>query len=943
MKKTILLLLLFHSVYTYAYEGVPFFTNYPSSVYGAHNQNFDILCDSCGNVYIANFEGILHYDYSRWNILYMPGFSRVTHLYRSIQGTIWAGGYNVFGRIDYDKRGCPVFKVIASDLDEPFIGELENITETNGRIYLKMTSGQAYTVQADTLFPLAYPFPGKSNRKWEKNTPKNSEINQIISLPNRWQVQATVTHGLVVTDSAGQQLFSLNEKNGLCSNTVSRIATDMQGNLWGITDNGVFRVSLPSVFSRYTPHEGLKGEVISLVRYKGILYAGTLQGLYFQENNAFSPVKGISQACWELRISPQKKLYAATSDGVFLIHTPNKIHKASPTSAFSLTFTGDTEFLIGSIDGIYRQDSTKHPTKKISRLEKVIRLEVQNDSSILAKTIYGDTYAQSNRTSSFARLPRKADEVMTAYTDRSGRHWRTDIRGKKLQVDSSSIGNNRLNRYLNAIQNYVVRVIYIEDNRAAWLGGDFGLVRIDLHEIKSHVPEKPPVFIREIRLNQDSVYRGGFFQEYVQKNNRMSEEIPRFESRFRNIRFSFATHSAGLSETNEYRYKLDGYEAEWNLWGRPTAKEYTNLSSGTYTFRVQARDMYGNESEAEKFRFTLLPPFYLKWYSLLFYLLTLAGLLVLLFKWRMHKLLKEKEKLENIVNQRTLLLVKQKDEIEEKSIKLEETLTELGRAQDGLVRQEKMATIGKLTQGLIDRILNPLNYINNFSHLTAGLLQDLYKNLEDMEESLKKDTYTDSLDILNMMEKNMGKIEEHGSNTTRILKAMEEILKDRNKQTEKMDLVALYRKNIELLGKYYEKETERIPISINTCLPEEPLFIDGNAELLGKTLMSLLNNGMYAILKKYRQKAYSPEIRLELKCENGQAVTRIYDTGIGIEQAILDKIFDPFFTTKTTGEAAGIGLYLSKEILLNHRGQISVHSKKNEYTEFTITLPLWKE
>lgn len=41
-------------------------------------------------------------------------------------------------------------------------------------------------------------------------------------------------------------------------------------------------------------------------------------------------------------------------------------------------------------------------------------------------------------------------------------------------------------------------------------------------------------------------------------------------------------------------------------------------------------------------------------------------------------------------------------------------MKELGQAQDELVRQEKMATVGKLTQGLIDRILNPLNYINNF-------------------------------------------------------------------------------------------------------------------------------------------------------------------------------------------------------------------------------------
>jgi signal transduction histidine kinase len=65
----------------------------------------------------------------------------------------------------------------------------------------------------------------------------------------------------------------------------------------------------------------------------------------------------------------------------------------------------------------------------------------------------------------------------------------------------------------------------------------------------------------------------------------------------------------------------------------------------------------------------------------------------------------------------------------------------------------------------------------------------------------------------------------------------------------------------------------------------------------------------------------------------------VYDNGIGIEETILNKIFDPFFTTKTTGEAAGVGLYLSREIIQNHGGDISAASVKNEYSEFTITLP----
>jgi signal transduction histidine kinase len=69
---------------------------------------------------------------------------------------------------------------------------------------------------------------------------------------------------------------------------------------------------------------------------------------------------------------------------------------------------------------------------------------------------------------------------------------------------------------------------------------------------------------------------------------------------------------------------------------------------------------------------------------------------------------------------------------------------------------------------------------------------------------------------------------------------------------------------------------------------------------------------------------------------------KILDNGIGIEEKIINKIFDPFFTTKTTGEASGVGLYLSREIIQNYGGDITVRSVKNEYTEFTILLPIIK-
>ena len=69
-------------------------------------------------------------------------------------------------------------------------------------------------------------------------------------------------------------------------------------------------------------------------------------------------------------------------------------------------------------------------------------------------------------------------------------------------------------------------------------------------------------------------------------------------------------------------------------------------------------------------------------------------------------------------------------------------------------------------------------------------------------------------------------------------------------------------------------------------------------------------------------------------------ILKVRDNGTGIEEKNLGNLYDPFFTTKTTGEAAGVGLYLCREIIQNHGGDISVASVQDEYTEFTITLPI---
>ena len=207
---------------------------------------------------------------------------------------------------------------------------------------------------------------------------------------------------------------------------------------------------------------------------------------------------------------------------------------------------------------------------------------------------------------------------------------------------------------------------------------------------------------------------------------------------------------------------------------------------------------------------------------------------------------------------------------------------------------------------------------------------------------MDSENYEDTMDVLGMLSGNLQKVSEHGQNTTRTLKAMEEMLKDRSGGIVPMDLVPVIRQDEEMLNTYFANDIKTYAIKVSFDVPDADIRINGNAEQLSKTVMSMLGNAIYAMVKKAQRKAYTPELTFKAFADDKKATLVIRDNGIGIEDTIIDKIFDPFFTTKPTGEASGVGLYLSREIVQNHGGDIVVKSAKDEYSEFTITLPTLK-
>ena len=465
-----------------------------------------------------------------------------------------------------------------------------------------------------------------------------------------------------------------------------------------------------------------------------------------------------------------------------------------------------------------------------------------------------------------------------------------------------------LDKLLYPFSKTIIRALFLQKDEI-WLGTDDELVIINTSQKDPILATTPRMIIRRITLDNELVLWGGYGD--------MPKELPNIDSNNHTLRFVYSLDYEALIGETVFRYRLNN--GEWSVWADDHEAEFSNLSYGSHTFEVQGRDAFGRESQVVSIDFYINYPFYIRWYMNLFYLFLTGALVYLIFRLRMRRLERDKIQLEKIVEERT---------------------AEVKSAQNQLIKQEKMATVGKLTQGLIDRILNPLNYINNFSKLSEGLVKDIKANIEDEEGHMDKENYEDTMDVLDMLKGNLQKVGEHGQNTTRTLKAMEELLKDRSGGIVTTDLCSILRQDEEMFATYYAKEISGHHICTKFDYPDAPIYIKANPDQLSKVLMNLLGNSVYAVVKKAQRTDFQPEISLKAIADGDRITMTVYDTGIGIEENILNKIFDPFFTTKTTGEAAGIGLYLSHDIIQNYGGEITARSVKDEYTEFTITLPI---
>ena len=935
-RRTILLLFIlsplhFFTLSTFS-QGVPFFRNYTAEDYRANKLNYDAESDGLGNIFIANFEGLMYYDHAGWHILRTPGITRVTVVVRSSDNTLWVGGYNFFGKVARKANGEVELKRVGKP--DLFTGEVNEIFERDGKIRFLVNNGFIYQVEGENV-KVWKSVDNKSLKigvldvvdvealeRGEKNVVKDGVIMEE-QLGNGLKAIIRKNAGIAILNDKNEELFTITDANGLCSNDIVHMSYDGRNQLWAATAKGVFALQIPSAYSRFTTHEGLIGTVLSISEMGGKIYAGTDDGLYRQDGKHFVKITQVAHTCWELKKS-SNGLLAATEDGIYRLYPDGKVQKLTIVGAMSLLEDG-SQIYSGEADGVYliQSDGKRSKVCSMDNAQKIVK---DNKGTIWAQSLYGKVFFKKANTDKFQpyKSGNKSETMQTvvltggetivvsaedtkpfhypllSVADGNGVTWLTNNEGKRLYRWKNGKRLTDLDQLLFPIHEMPIRAIYTRQDEI-WLGNDNGLTIINTKAKEPLLAIKPQLFIRSVILNGDSILWGGF--------GTMPAKLQNLSYSENNLTFTFSLNYQSIVGTTLYRYQLDN--GLWSAWTADTHAKFNNIPDGNHTFSVQAQDAMNRKSDIVSIKFHVVPPFYKRWYMYLVYFIILSALVYLMVRLRLRKLENDKIRLEQLVQERT----------------------------NQVVKLEKMATVGKLTQGLIDRILNPLNYINNFAKLSEGLVKDVKANIEDDKDNMDEENYEDTLDVLEMLGGNLQKVGEHGQNTTRTLKAMEEMLKDRTGGVVDTEITAILKQDKEMVEKYYAKEIAEHNIVLDFQIPAQEIVIKANPEQLSKSFMSFFVNSIYALIKKAQRTSYTPTLSAKINSDGKTITIVIHDNGIGIEETIINKVFDPFFTTKPTGEASGVGLYLSNEIIQNYGGEISVKSTKDEFCEFTITLP----
>ena len=279
---------------------------------------------------------------------------------------------------------------------------------------------------------------------------------------------------------------------------------------------------------------------------------------------------------------------------------------------------------------------------------------------------------------------------------------------------------------------------------------------------------------------------------------------------------------------------------------------------------------------------------------------------------------------------------------------METTLEQqIATLQQQLHMQEKMASLGMLSAGIAHEIQNPLNFVINFSKMSAKLLDDLTELVEDCADKLDEDDAADLEDIAADLKENMQKIQEHGERAISIIRGI--LLQSRGKAGEFLptDVGQLVHEYVWLSYHALRANDKGFNITIQEDIQEGMPKVFVIPQDLSRAVLNVMNNACYTVKERAEKEGstYVPTIAIKVALrqegEKAELQIDIKDNGMGMTPEIQEKIFENFFTTKPAGKGTGLGMSITNNIITNnHKGKLLMTSEPNVGTTFSFIIPV---
>ncbi|MEG4629624.1 AAA family ATPase [Microcoleus sp. AR_TQ3_B6] len=283
----------------------------------------------------------------------------------------------------------------------------------------------------------------------------------------------------------------------------------------------------------------------------------------------------------------------------------------------------------------------------------------------------------------------------------------------------------------------------------------------------------------------------------------------------------------------------------------------------------------------------------------------------------------------------------------------QQAFTHLKQAQIKIVQSEKMSALGNLVAGVAHEINNPVGFLVGNIQPALDYIKDLFGLLDlyqqkypQLDPEIKEEIENIDLDYIREdLPKLIGSMREGVKRIRDISTSLRTFSRADTNYPVACNIHDGIDSTIMILKHRLKANDTRPEIKVIREYGNLPQ-VECYAGQLNQVFMNVLGNAIDALEESNQGRLYAEianqiTIKTEIDGTKKQAIIRIKDNGVGIDEGVREKIFDDLFTTKGVGQGTGLGLAIARHIVVEkHGGRIEVNSVMREGTEFIIFLPL---